>query len=372
MKKSTRISLIVVIVLFVAGMALYPTIRNYYSSDKGKDAQAPPRGNPGPGGRGGGGGDRALNINAQILKHGTLTGVIPNIIGRLIPDEEVDLSFETSGKITNIYFKEGTFVKKGDLLAKINDSPLQAELKKLQAQIPLAEDRVFRQKSLLEKDAVSKEAYEQVATELEKLNADIQLVNARISQTELRAPFDGEIGLRQVSEGTYASPSTMVATLTKTIPLKIEFSINEIYAKDVVPGTTIIFKIKDDLSTYKASVYAVESKLEKKMLTLKARATYPNPNGHLKPGQATDIIVHTTEIKDALMIPSEAIIAEMGRDIAFIYKDGKAHQVELEKGTRTESVVQILRGVSPGDTLITTGVMQLRDGLPVKIDNIIE
>jgi len=370
MKKSTRISLIVVIVLFVAGMALYPTIRNYYSSDKGKDAQAPPRGNPGPGGRGGSGG-QALNINVQVLKYGTLIDEF-RTMGSLIPDEEVDLSFETSGKITNIYFKEGTFVKKGDLLAKVNDSPLQAELKKLQAQIPLAEDRVFRQKSLLEKDAVSKEAYEQVATELEKLNADILLIKSRISQTELRAPFDGEIGLRQVSEGTYASPSTVVAKLTKIVPLKIEFSINEKSAGNIVSGTPLSFTVENDLNIYSASVYAVESKVDMKTRTLKARATYSNPNGRLKPGRSTTITIRQSEIKNALMIPSEAIIAEMGRDIAFLYKDGKAHQIELGKGLRTASEVQILRGISPGDTLIVTGVMQLRDGLPVKIDNIIE
>ena len=367
MKKSTRLSLIIIIILFIAGMALYPIIRNYYSANKEEETQAPARGNPDPGR----GGDRSLNINAQILKHGTLVDEF-RTMGSLIPDEEVDLSFETSGKITNIYFKEGTSVKKGDLLAKVNDSPLQAELKKLEAQIPLAEDRVFRQKSLLEKDAVSKEAYEQVATELEKLNADILLVKSRISQTELRAPFDGEIGLRQLSEGTYASPSTVIAKLTKIIPLKIEFSINEKSAGDIAAGTPLSFTVENDLNTYSASVYAVESKVEMRTRTLAARAIYSNPSGRLKPGRSATITIQQTEIKNALMVPSEAIIAEMGRDIAFIYKDGRAQQVELEKGIRTASEVQVLRGVSPGDTLIVTGVMQLRDGLPVKIDNIIE
>ncbi len=368
MKKSTRITLIIVIVLFIAGMALYPTIRRYFSADKETEAPVPGKGAPGQGGRDG---NRALNINVQVLKFKTLTDEF-RTMGSLIPDEEVDLSFETSGKITNIYFKEGTLVKKGDLLAKVNDSPLQAELKKLQAQIPLAEDRVYRQKALLEKDAVSKETYEQVTTELEKLNADIQLAKARISQTELRAPFDGEIGLRQISEGTYASPSTVIAKLTKIVPLKIEFSINEKNAGNIVSGTPLIFTVENDLNTYQASVYAVESKVDMKTRTLKARAIYSNPNGRLKPGRSATITIRQKEIKDALMVPSEAIIAEMGRDIAYVYKNGKAHQVELKKGLRTATDVQILQGVSPGDTLLVTGVMQLRDGMPVKIDNFIE
>ncbi len=368
MKKSTRLTLIVIIIVFVAGMALYPTIRRYYSADKGKEAQSA-KGHAGQGGKGEGG--KSLNINAQILKFKTLNEEF-RTTGHLIPDEEVDLSFETSGKITHIYFKEGSLVKKGDLLAKINDSPLQAELKKLQAQIPLAEDRVYRQKALLAKDAVSKETYEQVTTELEKLNADIELVKARINQTELRAPFDGEIGLRQVSEGTYTSPSTIIAKLTKIVPLKLEFSVNEKNASDVVPGTPLSFTVENDLNTHQASVYAVESKLDMKTITLKARAIYPNTKGRLLPGRSAKIEIRLKEIKNTLTAPSEAIIAEMGRDIAYIYKNGKAQQVELKKGLRTASEVQILQGVSPGDTMIVTGVMQLRDGMPVKIDNFIE
>lgn len=98
----------------------------------------------------------------------------------------------------------------------MNDSQLQAQLKRLEAQMPLAEDRVFRQNALLQRDAVSKEAYEQVKTELATLNADIENVKANIAMTELRAPFDGIIGLRQVSLGAYASPTTVIAKLTKS------------------------------------------------------------------------------------------------------------------------------------------------------------
>lgn len=177
-------------------------------------------------------GKKILNINAKIIKPQLLKDEI-QISGSLLPDEEVDLSFETSGKIIEINFEEGSFVKKGQLLAKVNDRPLQAQLQRLVSQLKLAEDRVFRQNALLERDAVSKEAYEQVKTELATLNADIDLIESNIAQTELRAPFDGVIGLRQVSVGTYASPTTIVAKLTKISPLKVEFAVPERYANDV-------------------------------------------------------------------------------------------------------------------------------------------
>lgn len=141
------------------------------------------------------GGKKILNVNAVIIKPQLLKDAIV-VNGSLLPDEEVDLSFETSGKITSINFTEGGMVRKGQLLAKVNDSPLQAQLKRLTAQLKLAEDRVYRQKALLKKDAVSKEAYEQVKTDLATLKADIDLIKANIHQTELRAPFDGIIGRR--------------------------------------------------------------------------------------------------------------------------------------------------------------------------------
>ena len=167
-------------------------------------------------------GKQILNVNAKVIKPQLLTDEFTTT-GVLLPDEEVDLSFETSGKIVEINFEEGTSVKKGQLLAKVNDRQLQAQLQRLVSQLKLAEDRVFRQDALLKRDAVSKEAYEQVKTDLATLNADIEIVKANIELTELRAPFDGIIGLRQVSVGTYASPTTVVAKLTKIAPLKVEF-----------------------------------------------------------------------------------------------------------------------------------------------------
>jgi membrane fusion protein (multidrug efflux system) len=362
MSKKTKIILFVLIGLLIAGIALFPVINRNFLSGKGtdKDAAEAPRANTA-------GSRRTLNVNAEIIQHSSLQDYF-RTKGVLMPDEEVDLSFETSGKITDIYLQEGRFVKQGTLLAKINDKPLQAELEKLKAQLPLAEDRVNRQKLLLEKDAVSKESFESVNTELEKLYADISLVKARIEQTELRAPFDGLIGLRQVSEGAYVSPSSIITRLTKISPLKIEFSVNENQANSIHPGMNLKFTVGNDvINTYNAEIYAIESRLDEQTLTLKARAMYPNVNNELRPGHSANVEVKLHDFKNSLVAPSIAVLAEMGRDIVYIYRNGAAWQAEIKKGMRNESNVQILQGVNYGDTLITTGVMQLRDGMPVKI-----
>lgn len=312
---------------------------------------------------------KALNVNGQIIKPHLITDQL-FVSGKLMPDEEVDLSFEASGKIIDINFTEGSSVKKGQLLAKVNDSQLQAQLARLEAQMPLAEDRVFRQNALLQRDAVSKEAYEQVKTELATLHADIENVKASIAMTELRAPFDGVIGLRQVSTGAYASPTTVIAKLTKITPLKVEFAVPERYARQIRKGTNLTFKIEGKLEEFKAQVYATESSIDPETHTLTVRAIYPNHNGLLLPGRYADVSLKQEEISDAIAIPSEAIVPEMGKNKVFVYRSGKAYPVDVEIGIRTESEIQIVKGLSAGDTILTSGTLQLRTGMPVAIDQL--
>ena len=312
------------------------------------------------------GGKKVLEVSARIISPRLLTDEIP-VIGRLVPDEEVQLSFETSGKITDIYFQEGSSVKKGTLLAKVNDAQLQAQLARLEAQVPLAEERVYRQGTLLQRDAVSKEALEIVKTELATLNADIEKTKAQIEQTELRAPFDGVIGLRQVSVGSYASPSTVVAKLTSVTPIKIEFSVPERYASEVKRGTNLEFTVEGKLEAFKAQVYATEASLDAETHTLLVRALYPNANSELLSGQYAGIRLKQKEVADAIAIPSEAIVPEMGKNKVFVYRDGKAEPADVVTGIRTDSEIQIVSGLEFGDTILTSGTLQLRKGSAVKI-----
>jgi membrane fusion protein (multidrug efflux system) len=242
MNKKTKWGLIAVIVIGLSGLAIHTFI-----PQKNKELSEAPSKAPSSAKK------RTLNVIGEIIKKSSISDG-SNLTGVLLPDEEVNLSFETSGKITSIYFAEGSQVKKGELLAKINDAQLQAQLRKLEVQLKLAEDRVYRQNALLEKEAVSKEAYEQVQTDLAMLKAEIDMVKANISYTELRAPFDGIIGLRQVSEGAYTTPSTVVATLTKISPLKIEFAVAERYAGILKKGANLTFKVDGHLKPFSAKV----------------------------------------------------------------------------------------------------------------------
>ena len=356
MKKSTKWVFVAAIVLCFAGWGIYNLTPQVNEDLK----EAPGKGGRKPGGR-------ELNVRGVVMKEQSLTDGL-FVSGSVIPDEQVDLSFETSGKITAIYFREGARVAKGQLLAKINDAPLQAELRRLEAQLKLFQDRMYRQNALLEKEAVSQEAFQEAQTNLATLQAEIDMVKAKIAQTELRAPFDGVLGLREVSQGTYASPTTTVAKLTKTNPLKIEFAVPERYAGMLMPGNELKFSVEGDLEERSAKLYATDSHVDSDTRTYTVRALYDNSDGKLVPGRYVNVSLTTQEFDKTIAVPSQAIISEMGIDKVFVYHSGKAEPVEITKGLRTDKYVQVLRGLSIGDTVITTGIMQLRVGQKVILD----
>lgn len=362
--KKFRTILTVIIIVFIAVIIFYPKIKPLFSG----------QGKGGPGkmmGMGGmGGGQQTLMASGYLIKPVEMKEMKLSS-GTILPDEEVDLTFETSGKIVGINFKEGTLVKKGDLLAKINDKPLQAQLLKLVSQKKLAEEKEFRQRSLLEKDAISRESYDQVATELQSIEADILLIQARIAETELRAPFDGIIGLRLLSEGSYASPQTKIVRLVKTSPLKIEFAIPERYANEIKPGFPVEFTIEGNSNVFRASVYAIDPKIDINTRTIVVRALYPNTKNELKPGRFASINMQLAQIDNTIAIPTEALIPEMEGEKVFVFNGGKASTRKVTTGLRTEALIQITDGLKFGDTLLTSGILQLREGIPVQLDTVV-
>jgi membrane fusion protein (multidrug efflux system) len=365
MNKRLRLIITLLLIVFLGGIVFYPKYKPFLAKKMNV-----------PGSNQGAGPVRQqqqkLNAVGYLIVPTQMSELI-NSTGTLKPDEEVDLSFETSGKIVQINFIEGTRVKRGDLLAKINDRPLQAQLEKLQVQLKMAEAKEFRQRSLLDKDAISQESYDQIQTDVQSLKADINLIKARISETELRAPFDGSIGLRGLSEGTYVTTNTKIAKLVKLSPIKIDFSISEKYASDMRIGYPITFSIvgTESNKVYHASVYAFDPRIVEATRTVSLRAIYENKNEELKPGRYAGITMELSKIENTISIPTEALIAEMEGEKVFVFKGGRAKSVNVTIGLRTESKIQITNGLNFGDTLLITGIMQLRQNLPVVLDTVI-
>jgi membrane fusion protein (multidrug efflux system) len=307
-----------------------------------------------------------LPVKAHITKYETLDNKVLTT-GTVLANEEVDLKSEVNGKITKLLFKEGSYVKAGDLLVKINDADLQAQLQSAKSRLELQKDTEYRQKQLLEKEAISQEDYDMTANQLQVNQSEVELIKAQIDKTEIRAPFDGVIGLRNVSEGSFVTNSMVIASLQNINPIKIDFSIPERYSSMVNVGDEIGFTITGNNKNYVGKVYAIEPKIDPVTRTLQLRALCSNTGREILPGSFANIQLVLKKIENAIMIPSEALIPDIKGQKVFIYRNGKVTPQQVGTGIRNDINVQLTSGISEGDTIITSGMLQLRPGTPVKI-----
>ena len=292
------------------------------------------------------------------------------ITGTLTANEEVDLVCESSGIIEEIYLEEGKGVNKGDLLIKLNDSELQAQLKRSEFRLNLAEDIEKRQKQLLEKGGISQEEYDATLNEVNVLKAEVAVINAQIAQKEVRAPFAGTLGLKYVSDGSYISPSTRIATLQDIDPIKIDFAVPERYAALVNVGDKISFSVQGVENKLEALVYAKEPRIDTDTRTLQVRAKSANKDNKLLPGSFADIELTLDTIHDALMIPTIALVPELQGQKVYLYKNGVVKEQSVKIGIRDEYNIQIIEGLSAGDTVLTTGLLQVLPEMEVTISNL--
>lgn len=310
---------------------------------------------------------RKLPVNALVVTNKNLENTI-RVTGTIIANESVDLKSEISGKVSKIYFREGQRVKKGDLLLKINDDDLRANLEKLKYTKKLYEDSEYRQRKLLEREAISQEEYDQALNLLNTTSAEIKLQEVQISKSEIRAPFDGIIGLRSISEGSYITPSSQIANLYNIEPVKIEFSVAEKYSGMINVGDKVRFSTESAPEVFTGNVYAIEPQIDQSTRTLKIRAIAPNREHKLLPGHFARIELVLESMPDAIMVPTESLIPELSGHKLYVARKGKAEAVNVKTGIRTDREVQILEGIVRSDTVLTSGLLQLRPGMEVSLN----
>ena len=340
--------IIIAIVLAFAVAILYKVVASDSSRNKGGNFVRP-----------------AVMVNLQVMKPEKFTETL-SVIGSVEANEEVVLKSEVSGKITGIHFTEGTQVEKGTLLIKVYDDDLQAQLLKARANLRLTADVEARQRQLLEKEAISRQEYDVAYANLQSAQADISLLESQISKTEIVAPFDGKIGFRKISPGEYITPGTDIASLVSDNPVKIQFAVPEKYVGTIGKNSVIKYTIEGMLSERTATVYAVESMIDAATRTLQMKALTPNNDKLLTPGAFVRINVLMETKKNILMVPSDAVLSESVGQKIFVYRGGNVESVLVQTGTRTNDKIEILTGLSEGDSLITSGLMQITPRSVVK------
>ncbi|MEW5924535.1 MAG: efflux RND transporter periplasmic adaptor subunit, partial [Candidatus Zixiibacteriota bacterium] len=256
---------------------------------------------------------KGIPVEATVLRPQPIESKIFTT-GTLLANEEVELRPEVSGRITGVFFEEGSKVRQGDVLLKINDRELQAELKRKQLEETQANDELRRKKALYDINGISQEDYDRAVNALNIIRAEREVIESQLAETEIVAPFDGVIGLRYISEGSYVTPTTLVASMQDLDPIKVEFSVPEKYSGKLTTGMNLMIQTGEAEEKYRGTIYAVEVKVDPATRTLKARAIIPNPAGRLIPGSFAKVEITLERIDNAIVIPAGAIMPELEGD----------------------------------------------------------
>lgn len=309
-------------------------------------------------------------VDGYIVQPSTVKQTI-NVSGTLKPFEETVLMSEVSGRIVSLNLPEGKTVQKGTLLVKLFDGDLQANLAKLKAQLEIAQQTQKRQAELMKVNGISQLDYDQALLQVNSINADIAVTNAQIRKTEIMAPYDGVIGLRNVSLGAEVNPQTALATLRVTDKLKLDFSVPEKYSTGIKKDLNVNFSINGLDEKFTAIVYATEQSIDAATRNLKVRASVVNKTEKLTPGAFAEVELILNEHNNALMIPTQAIIpAELTKRI-IIARNGKTEFTMIKTGVRQSSLIEVVQGIQAGDTVVTSGLLFLKPGMDVKFSKIV-
>jgi membrane fusion protein, multidrug efflux system len=292
------------------------------------------------------------------------------VSGSLLPFEETQIRSEVSGRIIQLNVQEGAIVKGGTLMVKLFDRDLQAQLKKLEVQLQIKEKTSERNRELLSINGISQQEYDLSTLDVDNLKADIETTKINIGKTEIRAPYTGSVGLRNVSLGSYLSPSDIITTIRQIDKLKLEFSVPEKYAKDIVKGYVVKFKVDGGKDYHKATVMATENRVDQNTRTLRIRAVVDESHPELVPGIFAKINLQLGKDTHALMVPTQAIIPQArGKQVILLRKDS-AQFIDVETGIRDSAYVQVTSGLQEGDTVITSGLMSIRPNAKVKVTKV--
>jgi len=314
-------------------------------------------------------GKNQLAVDAVVVKPSILTNQI-TVSGSLLAYEEVALMSEMAGRVVLINLPEGNPVKKGDLLVQLFNDDQQANLKKLRTQLEIQEKIYQRQTELLKVNGISQSDYDQTYLQVNTIKAEIEVQQSLIRKSQVLAPFDGIIGLRNISVGAQVSPSTLLTTIRMEDKLKLDFSIPEKYSSEMKPGLKVNFTIYGKETQYDATVIATEGGIDASTRNIKVRAIVKSKSDGLVPGSFTTVQLSLGENKDAIMIPTQAIIPHERDKSIIIARNGKAHFVMVKTGVRKESLVEITSGINLGDTVITNGLLFLKEGVRLSFSNV--
>lgn len=297
-------------------------------------------------------------LNANVL-----------VAGTLLPFEHTEIHPEVAGKVVALSIREGAFVKKGTLLVKLFDDDLKAQLNKFNVQLKIAEKTQQRQDELLKIGGISQQDFDLSILNVSTIKADMQILRAAINKTEIRAPFDGVLGFKNISIGAYITPQTVITTISQVNKLKLEFSVPEKYTNKVKVGNYVSFTTETSSKKYSGRIMAMESTITQENRSLKIQAIVEQVDKAITAGGFANVDFNLGEDANALMVPTQSIIPQARDKKVIVYRDGNADFNTVTTGIRDSSKVEILSGLAMGDTIITTGLLSIKPGSKITISS---
>ena len=311
-----------------------------------------------------------VKVDVYVVAPGLLSQDI-EVPGSLAASEEVELHPDVSGRVTAVYFKEGSYVGQGSLLLKLYDGDLQAQLQKLRIQLKTAEQTTARYEALLKIGGVSQQEYDMQMLGVNTIIADMNIVQTSISKTSLRAPFGGKIGITTITKGAFISPQTLIATLRKVSQLKLDFTVPEQYGTKIKNGTAVQFTVEGSSDIYQAVVSATENIIAEENRSLRVIANVKQPGSKLIAGAFAKVKVPLGDNNNALMIPTQSVIPDARNKKVIVLKDGMTAMEVVTLGFRDSAKVEITSGLKAGDTVLVTGLLTVKPGSKVIVNKVI-
>ena len=310
-----------------------------------------------------------IPVDGTVLTPATLHDQL-EVTGTILANQQVQIVSELTRKVVKVNVKEGSKVKRGDLLFRLDDSDLQAQLERLQQQEKLALLNEQRLNDLLAHDAIAQQDYDEVSTNLKVIQAQIRELQVTISKTRITAPFDGQIGMINTHVGAVVSVNTILTDIEDNSLVKIEFSVPEKYTNVIHEGSQHTFSTPSSESEFETTVIAKAASLSSDTRTLLVRGVTQNPQGKLRAGQSARITLSLNSSADALAVSSQALIPSPGGYSVFVVRNNKAEALAVQIGQRSTGSVEIIEGLHPGDTVITSNLLRLSPGTPVSFVSI--
>jgi membrane fusion protein (multidrug efflux system) len=308
---------------------------------------------------------RPITVETQFVSKGLFEKYITSL-GTLKASETVKIASERGGVIKEVLFKNGQEVTKGDLLIKFEDDQYKARLNEALSKFKTAKSAYERSKALLERKIETKSKFEEAENAYRVTAATVEVARIDLERTEIRAPFNGYLGLREVSPGAYIKPGQEIVSLDKVSPIYVDFMVNESHVDVLAVGQEVEVEVDGfPQNDYKAIIDSIEPSADAIGHTIRVRAVLPNVTKELRPGFFAKVKVVESKDSSSVIVPESAI--QNSGNVEFVYKvvDGVAKASPVIVSGRNGRVARVAKGLIPGQVIVTSGQQRIGDGVAV-------